>query len=202
MPRSSARTRNERGRPGKPEGFLDGAGCHAFQFVAQGTGDVRGQQDIWVRVEAGVRWQDPRGGDIQHGIDITALHPRQQGALVDEVTPRGVDERGSGAEPFDPAGVDEVLGGGERRRVEGHDVAARHELVQGDELDADRGRLGGVEVGVGHHDVKLVRSEQADDMAPDLGSTDDPDALAVVSHVREEPFGLDLRAGGMQARAI
>jgi len=63
-----------------------------------------------VRVEAGVRWQDPRGGDIQHGIEITALHPRQQGALVDEVTPGGVDERGAGAEPFDPAGVDESPG--------------------------------------------------------------------------------------------
>ena len=72
--------------------------------------------------------------------DMAGCDCRVERVEVDEAPPACVDEDQASGGRREPPIVDEVVGAGGERAVEGHDVAGRHELVQVDELDAGLAR--------------------------------------------------------------
>ncbi len=118
---------------------------------------------------------------IQHRVEPPGDQLRQQRRLVDQRAARGVDQRRPVRHRRQLGGADHVAGGRDLRRVDRHHLGALAQFVQGDQLDAESRRLGGVHVRVVQQDAQVERPQQLDHPSADPGRADDADRTAVVA---------------------
>jgi hypothetical protein len=135
-------------------------------------------------------------GDVEHGRDPPGLELVEQGIVVDERAPGGVDQGGAVHHLVQLGGADHPLGRGQGGGVEADHVAGGEQGGQVDELHtgAQPGRGLGAQVGIGHHDLAVERRQQADDRPAHVRGTHDADALGPVADRVSSPDGGDLGA--------
>ena len=138
--------------------------------------------------------------DVEPGAGEAALGERlDEGRLVHQVAPRGVDDARAGAAARQPRAVQDSPGRRRRRQVQGDEVRPLDQGVQRDELDAEIVRhLGCDERVVGEH-RHVERARAPHDLAPDAAEAGHAERLAAQLDAAQALLaplsGLHLRVG-------
>lgn len=121
------------------QAFFDRKAAHAPDFTAGTASEVRRQPDIGQAVERAVggRWLGM--GDVEMGADPAGGQFGDQGGLVDQLAPGGVDEGRPVAHRGEERCVAHAVGRGDVGRVDADHIAEPGELGEvGDPFDAGR----------------------------------------------------------------
>lgn len=90
---------------------------------------MRGDDDVGEGVEGVVEGEGLGGGDVEGGAaEVAALEGLDEGVLVDDLAPCGVDEDGAWLHGGEGGDIEEVASLGGERGVEGDEVGFGEEL--------------------------------------------------------------------------
>jgi hypothetical protein len=155
--------------------------AHSKQFGSHGSCNVGRQENVREIVERVVRWQDLGFGDVQDRVDPSGNQLFFQGTLVHDLAAGRIDDRAAVAQPGQLGCTNHSDRLCRDRHMDGHYVAAGHQLVQGNELHSEGRGLSFPQVRIVDQDLELERAQELNDFAADAGGPQEADSFLVVS---------------------